>query len=442
VIPTVSREKLLKEAINLQARLQSKSNQFVERFVDIQMMLRDETVKSSTLKKELELLRAETTAKDEKLTAMSHEFLERTATVSDLRQKLCQAYVASQKSSREHEESLQEVEKEFLTMQLNLNSEISELRAMVRDADEERDDVQQQISKVQAKLEDSKKKNEDMEQALAESQQSKSLLEANVSELTADLGHAKEEAARSSKQYEALLKVLKQQQLDFDEEREDFNLRKLEESVENGKKKSIKKTSFHMDAVTKLAERIAVFEVERDEARGELEDARVSFAKEKRELKWQLNELNARHEEEKTAITEDLEASKKTISQLEHDNEEQFTLAQKLKDEVDTLKESEAKLSERVNGLQTQVADGEVTQSNLRSDLDSQSRLLAEKEAELSSAISNVSSLESKIVELAQELNNGLQREKVVAKIVEAERAEALRHVEALSEEREVGLYD
>lgn len=434
VILTVSREKLLKEAINLQARLQSKSNQFVERFVDIQMMLRDETVKSSTLKKELELLRAETTAKDEKLTAMSHEFLERTAAVSDLRQKLCQAYVASQKSSREHEESLQEVEKEFLTMQLNLNSEISELRAMVRDADEERDDVQQQISKVQAKLEDSKKKNEDMEQALAESQQSKSLLEANVSELTADLGHAQEEAARSSKQYEALLKVLKQQQLDFDEEREDFNLRiaKLEESVENGKKKSIKKTSSHMDAVTKLAERIAVFEVERDEARGELEDARVSFAKEKRELKWQLNELNARHEEEKTAITEDLEASKKTISQLEHDNEEQFTLAQKLKDEVDTLKESEAKLSERVNGLQTQVADGEVTQSNLRSDLDSQSRLLAEKEAELSSAISNVSSLESKIVELAQELNNGLQREKVVAKIVEAERAEALRHVEAL----------
>jgi chromosome segregation ATPase len=52
VLPPISREMLLEQATQLQNRLSS-DGQFVERFVDMQMMLREEIAKSSSLQKEV-----------------------------------------------------------------------------------------------------------------------------------------------------------------------------------------------------------------------------------------------------------------------------------------------------------------------------------------------------------------------------------------------------
>eukprot|EP00804_Cyclotella_cryptica_P015152 CCRYP_000703-RA/>CCRYP_000703-RA protein AED:0.03 eAED:0.08 QI:0/0/0/1/0/0/2/0/2622 len=306
-LPPVSREMLLKEAKDLRNRL-GLDGPFIERFVDMQMMLQQEITKSSSLEDEVQRLS------------------EPSKMAEELQQKLDKAYEAMKLSTDEHAAK----EKEFSTLKSDLEAEKTDLIAKLRIASdriaEKEEEFVKMKSNLEALLEEETGKSQAAEALLEETLQSKSQQEKIISSLeeeahrkqklleeseaTSDLQKKelyrlrtkiddlesqneilKRDAERTnadsaktcktwSEREAVLLSMIEQQRHDFDSERSNFQqreeflnaqVRNLESLLEQEKLSSSTACLAQNDEIASLEKQIAKLTAERDDVVNRLE---------------------------------------------------------------------------------------------------------------------------------------------------------------------------
>lgn len=460
----MTKESLLHQAKALHLRLGS-DDQFVERFVDMQVMMRQETAKSSALQKKVEHLS------------------EQTETVAGMQQKLYHAYDAMKNTTKDHDDQLLKKEKEIdeLRTELQIASERTfekEKLSVIMQTDLEEEKSKAQV--IQSILEDTQRsksqqeniittleKEVDRKQRLIEEAEAASDLKSEeLLRLRNKLGdleskikdnlNASRSMQESAMKEDILLKMVEQQRLDFE---------KREESMEE-------QVQLMQSKLQILQVEISKVKMERDESLEKLKAANASkFDAHQAELLKRASDL----ETERAALVRDKDACNARISDLYEQVEchdalvkqlqekiqsqtasmaERDALINDLREEIHGLAESNqeqvvvrsvlaenlskyiaasgdglVKLDELSNIVETKlehfsiriaksVADcraalhvAAANEADLHTQIDTLTKLSSEKEFSLQRAASETAELENKVVEVAAELKNSLIRE-------------------------------
>lgn len=170
-----TREKLIEEAEQLSKSLGPDSiNFFIEKLVDAQLVLRDEKTKSYSMQKEIEELRVFIADKDHKISSISLDVIDRSATISELRKTLHDTQEAFESSSKRYQLTMEASEKESMNAKSNLEFEVAELKGLLNHAEKEKNASQKKIASMQAQLNEANEKAahiKNMSEELVESNQ-------------------------------------------------------------------------------------------------------------------------------------------------------------------------------------------------------------------------------------------------------------------------------